>query len=262
MNDDLYYKHSGRVGFAAPLILVVGIPLIILLSAIYSYIVVYCPVVGYVNVVFLYGYWIASGTVLGGLAKTGKCRNPMLLFVLGGVVGLVGLYFAWVFFVKALFPDASVLALTMSPMNLWEIAVRINADGWWGPSGVFQWAIVGAEAVAMVGGLAWLAYASVDREVFCEDCGSWCEPFETIQLEVTEELLATPQTGWNHLELLGLEPAEPTDYPRLDAETLQCTGCELTQAIRFKMMTQVMDDGQPKEQAEDIPGILVQKKRG
>jgi hypothetical protein len=35
----------------------------------------------------------------------------------------------------------------------------------------------------------------------------------------------------------------------------------MTQAIRFKTVTQVMDEGQPKEQAEELPGILIQKKK-
>ena len=66
----------------------------------------------------------------------------------------------------------------------------------------------------------------------------------------------------DHLALLALEHTEATEYPRFNAEVLQCTGCEMTQAIRFKIVTQVMDEGELKEHEEDLDGILMQKKGG
>ena len=71
---DLYYTHSGRMGFAAPLILIIGLPVIAILAALYSYIVVYCPVVGYVNILFAGGYIFAAGSVISFLGHVGKCR--------------------------------------------------------------------------------------------------------------------------------------------------------------------------------------------
>ncbi|TWT82273.1 hypothetical protein CA13_37350 [Planctomycetes bacterium CA13] len=256
----MFYKHSGRLGLSVPAILLIGIPVVILLSAIYAYIVVYCPVVGYVNVLFLGGYVFAAGIALAMIAKMSKCRSPSVLLALGTLGGLVGLYFSWVFFIKALFgEDVSAIAVALSPLGILEVAKEINANGWWGPSGIAQWALVAIEAAVIVGGIALFTSSSISREAFCEDCSTWCNPFETMHLKLTPELAAKDPSELDHLQLLGLEEVDKSEYPRLDAEVLQCTGCEKTQAIRFKKVAQVMDDGELKEQAEDIPGILIQK---
>ncbi len=177
------------------------------------------------------------------------CRHCRPLFCLG------------ILHRHAIWKWSSGAGTTLSPLKVFAAASTINAQGWWGPSGLAQWALVAVEAVVIVGGLAFFAYASIDREVFCEDCNTWCEPFETMHLRMTEELANTSTDKLNHLELLALEEAETTEYPRILAEVLQCSGCQMTQAIRFKKLTEVMDEGQLKEEAEDIPGILMQKKR-
>ena len=260
LTSDLYYKHSGRMGFALPLLVMIGLPVIVALSAAYSYIVVFCPVVGYVNVLFLGGFVFAAGVSMAFLARIGRCRSNLLLTLFGLFAGLVALYFSWVFFIKALFGDeVSVLSVALSPLGVWQVGAAINADGWWGPSGIAQWALVAIEAVVIVGGVFLFTTSAIEREVFCETCGQWCEPFETMHLRMTDEIDNTKVDDLNHLELLALEESEADEYPRLDAEVLQCEECKTMKAIRFKKMTQVMDDGELKENAEDISGILVQK---
>ena len=260
-NDDLFYKHSGQMGLSVPVILVIGLPVIVLLSAIYSALVVYCPVVGYVNILFLGGYVYAGGFVLATLARQTKCRNPGILLLLGAAAGVVGVYAAWVFFISMLFGNVlPPMEFAFSPFKVFDTASTINANGWWGPSGIAQWALVSIEAAIIVGGLAMFTYLSIDREVFCEECNTWCEPFETMHLRPADEFINTPADQLNHLELLSLEEAETTEYPRLVAEVLQCSGCQMTQAIRFKKLTQVMEEGELNEHSEDIPGILMQRK--
>ena len=100
--QDHFYQHSGRTGFSIPLLLAAGIPVSILMAVVYAYIVTYCPVVGYVNLLFLGGYVFITGLAAGYIAKIGKCRNAGVAFCLGCLLGLVGLYFSWVFFFKAL----------------------------------------------------------------------------------------------------------------------------------------------------------------
>ena len=249
------------MGLSVPSILLVGLPAIVLLSAVYAYVVAYCPIVGWVNVLFLGGYVMGGGIVLAFLAKQSKCRNPGMLFWLGFVAGVAGLFFAWVFFVKALAGGGlSVIALVTDPPTLWRLVSEINTNGWWGPSGLAQWALVSIEAIIMVGGIATVTSASIDRDAFCEECGTWCDKFETMHLQPTPEMLVTSLDKLNHMELLALEDADATDYPRIDAEVLQCTGCKNTQAIRFKKLSQVQEEGGLKEKSEDIPNLLIQKK--
>jgi len=261
------YKHSGRTGLSIPVILLVGIPVIVVLAAIYSYIVVYCPVVGYVNVLFLGGYVLGAGFVLATLAKLSKSRSPGTLALLGLFVGLAGFYASWVFFIHALFGrmdeavDVSVLGIASSPSGVWDVAKGINENGWWGPSGIAQWALVGIEAVIMICGVALITWGSIDREVFCEECKTWCEPFETMHMKPTEEILSSDVNSLDHMNLLQLEETDNTEYPRIDAEVLQCTGCKLTQAIRLKRVSQVLNDGNLEEQVEDVPRIVMQKQK-
>ena len=260
----LFYEHSGRMGAVIPMLLLLGLPAIVLLSAAYSWIVVYCPVVGYVNIVFLFGYVFLGGTALGILAKAAKCRSPGMLMLIAFMISLVGYYFVWVFFLQALATytgeDApNVLMIALQPVGVWQAACAINADGWWGPSGIIQWILCVVEAIVMIGGITLLASSGIEREVFCEDCGTWCNAHDTMHLKPSEEMMAEGGEI-DHLKLLALEETTEVDYPRFEAEILQCTGCQMTQGIRFQTVTQVMDDGNLKENKEDIAGILMQKK--
>ena len=258
--SELYYRHSGKIGLAPILVLVAGIPIIALLSAVYSYLVVWCPVIGYVNILFLGGFIIASGFVLTTIAQLGKSRSPTAMALLGLVCGLVAVYFAWIFFIKALFKDqVAIVDLITNPVAFGKAVYFINQEGWWEPSGLIQWGISAIEAGAIVIGLTMAGWSSIDREVFCEDCGKWCEPFETMRLAPTEELLSLNSSQLKPEELLKLEDCTESDFPRFDAEVLQCNTCKQLQAIRFDRVSQVMDDGQLKEKREDIPGALIQR---
>ena len=102
---------------------------------------------------------------------------------------------------------------------------------------------------------------SISREVFCEDCGTWCKPFETIYLRPSEETDIDHPENLDPLELLALEQIDSPERPRINAEVLQCSGCEMTQAIRFQVITEEMEDGKLEESEEDLDVILLQKKR-
>lgn len=263
MNDaanELYYQHSGRIGSAPVLVFLVGIPAIAILAAAYSFLIVWCPVIGYVNVLFLGGFILAGSFVLNTLAKVGKSRSPKSMAMLGFVYGIFAVYFAWLFFLKALFKEqVDLLGLVINPDALIEGITIVNQNGWWEPSGMVQWILSAVEAGAIIVGLTMAGASSIDRDVFCEDCNVWCEPFETMRLKPTEQQLATPAKQLKPETLLTLDECQETDFPRFDAVVLQCASCKQLQAIRFDRVTQVMDEGQLKEKREDIPGVLMQR---
>lgn len=303
LSDEHFYQHSGRHGYAAPAVMLIAIPAAILLSAVYSYIVVYIPIVGYVNILFLGGLIVGVGAVFGLVATKSKCRSPALLGFLGLLTGLVTLYASWVFFISALgrHQGAPIPAMRIAtnPGAMWEFIKLINAEGWWGPSGAFQWTIVSVEAFIMVAGIGFIGLGCIERDVFCEDCGTWCQPEATkhmrllpgapapepSQPESDEEApnegapndeglfagateaapdadgfeLPDDLTELNHLDILKLPQAEPTEFPRFTAEVLRCTGCGETTAIRFKIEQRIVEDGEVKESSEDLPGILIRK---
>ena len=262
-SPDLYYSHSGRPGLAAPLILIIGLPLIAALAAVYSYIVVYCPVVGYVNVLFTGGFIIAMGFVINWLGRFGKCRSPGLMALMGLACGVFALYFSWLFFIKALFGNQgeviSVLDLILNPIGVVNTMIAINNNGWWAPSGVVQWILSGIESVLIVGGPAMITAGAIDREVFCEDCKKWCEPTDKMSLNPTPEMLALGIDNVESEHFLKLDDATEVDYPRLDAEVLKCQGCQSLQGIRFELVTQEMDDGELKEKRGELSSVLIQR---
>lgn len=262
-NPDLLYSHSGSHGFAAPLILILGLPIIAILAAVYSYIVVYCPVVGYVNVLFTGGFLFAMGFVIKFLAKKGKCRSTGMMTLIGFGCGLFALYAAWVFFIKAIAgandQEVSLLGLIINPIGIAKMVVLINNEGWWAPSGIVQWILSGIEAILIVGAATMTGASSIDREVFCEACHRWCEASDKMLLRPTQEMLGLGVENVSPEHFLSLDEVEATEYPRLDAEVLKCKGCESLQAIRFQLVYQELDNGELKEQTADLNRVLVQR---
>lgn len=238
-----FYEHSGSLGNSFTTVLLIGVPIAVVMAAIYSYLVVYVPIVGYVNVLFLGGYVLGTGFALAKLAKLGKSRNGKSLFLLGCLVGAIGLYASWVFFFKALDTEFSLSQLATQPQLTWELAKAINAAGSWegGPTGIFAWIIWAIEALAFTVGCGVITTAAIDREVFCEDCNSWCEPSAEQNLKITEEFAASLEveeaSDWKHFDILKLPEAEPNEYPRFVGEVLTCTGCGETTAIRLKLLS-------------------------
>lgn len=190
-----------------------------------------------------------------------------MLFALGSLAGLVGLYFSWVFSIKAILSltaeqEVSVLDLLLNPGPLFSTICLINENGWWMPSGIFQWLLCAIEAVGFIGGVGLLSSASLDRDVFCEDCGTWCKKSTEKHMEITEayaENIPNDEEDFNHLEILKLPETTDTAFPRFTAEILKCTGCETTTAVRIQLVEQKQTKDGVEVESTDIHGILLRK---
>lgn len=261
LGEEFFYEHSGRGGLIVPGALLVGMPVAFILAAVYSYIVVYCPVVGYPNILFLGGLIFGVGFTIGQIAEFTKCRSPFLCGVMGLLAGVATLYFAWGFFIKALVqysgqaPPLPIFDALADPAWMWHTIVGINEEGWWKPSGIAQWILSIIEAGAILIGIPFLAFVGIDREVFCEDCGKWCKPTEKRHLKAPDDLTEP----LSHIAILKLEECTTKDYPRYTAEVLACPACEGMTAIRIQSVTVKIEDGEQKEETADVPGILVRK---
>ena len=255
---DLYYQHSGRPGWAIPLTIFIGIPVTISLAAIYAYVVVYCPVIGYVNLLFLGALIFCGGFLLDRIARVGKCRNPAVMTGMGLLLGCIALYASWLFFLGALLDDVSLLALITNPVGMWNIIGWFNANGWWGPAGLIQWAIVATEAVAIVGGFTLAGRSAIGEDIFCEPCDAWCEPFETMLLK-KDPTLPADQRPRDNLQILAQPETNNDDFPRYEADVLQCESCQSMQAIRVYDVVKTVDGDEVKIERELRPGVLVQR---
>ena len=99
--DEIYYRHTG--GFNASSVVLV--PLLggvaaAVLGAIYSYATRYIPFI-YINFLLTIGLGCGIGFVTAFGLRQGKVRNYGFGPVVGLIIGVIGSYFTWVFWVPA-----------------------------------------------------------------------------------------------------------------------------------------------------------------
>lgn len=269
--DNLLYAHSGKLGNAPWMMPLIGLPLLLVTSLVYSYIAVYSPVVGYLTILVLFGYVFVNGLLLGWLARLSRCRSERFVMLAGLGGGLFALYFSWVEFEVALFnryadggESVATIDVLLSPAVVWTGASLIAQEGWYSvfggtPSGIVLWLIWLVEAAIIVFGTMMLTSVAIGREVFCEGCGAWCKTAESRRLQVDREFTRRPVESIAHDELMALPEQKGKAFPHVVAEVMRCDRCKATTALRFARVTQAVNsDGKKEEKSEDIPGILLQ----
>lgn len=260
LDPSYFYCPSGRLGNSVPLIILLGFPASVLFAAIYAYVVRFCPVIGYVNILFLGAYIVGTGWVVSTLGVVGRCRNRSVLWLLGGVTGGVGLYFSWLLFFKALYgadlPWTSLVSVVQNPQVFWKLVCEVNHDGWWGPRGFVQWCLCFVEASGFLLGVGWLAGSRIGHEVFCEDCEKWCRTTYSRQLKPTRALLDSARDAPEHLEILKLPETSMDDLPRFESHLLTCPDCD-TNAVLIQLHVAVpRENGDVKIETTDVDGIV------
>jgi len=176
------YRHSGKMPLLGiPLTVFFGAATAAILGLIYSYIIVYDPII-YINMMCTLGFGFCIGASVAKGVRLGKIRNPLLAGAYGLAFGLAGLYFAWV---------ADLWARSGKPFNLaafqpdvlkWYIR-HFYENGIWTISnhgqkgdtvkGVFLGIIWIVEASVIAGFATVQAYKSVASVPFCEPCNEW-----------------------------------------------------------------------------------------
>ena len=263
------YSHSGAVGYSPFVLLLVGLPACLAVAVAYAYILVYCPVVGYVNVLFVAGYVFGAGFALGHLAKAGKCRSTGFVVFASSLISLVSFYVSWVFFIYAMLnrymdaADAPSLAVCFAPGLLWKLICALNEDGWYSifggtPSGTVLWVMWGIEALILVIGPIVIAPMRIAREMFCERCFQWCGALRTHFLNAPAELIGCETNHIDATDLAALEPFNEKQYPCIQGEVLKCPTCDDTAGLRYAILQEKVDKaGKTEENAENIPGIYL-----
>jgi hypothetical protein len=265
------YQPSGKLGRAlsiTPLAVLIGVPI---LSLVYAYIDVYCPVVGYVTMLFLAGFVFGLALIVALAGYRAKCRNPNFLRFMGLVAGVWGLYFAWAAFEYALLRrsdaeiDVGLFSFLTHPGVVWNIAAAINEEGWYSmrnttPSGAFLWSLWGIEAVAAIGVPVIAAPLLFQEEVFCEPCDRWCNSTKGhVHLAPTQDpgvLDSIRRGAVQALESLDRVPKETAAHICVD--TWQCPRCQSTSAFRARLVTKVTDKkGKTEEKKVDLSDLML-----
>ncbi len=260
------YEHSGQNGRAWLMVPLLGLPLLALASAAYSYIAVYIPIAGILTILILGGYVFATGLTLSMLGKVAKCRSrgTMLLLGLGG--GLVSLWLAWVFFLYAMInrtdgASVELMELILNPGVMWTVICGIGDNGWYTistftPSGVVLWAFWTIETLIIVGGATLIAPTGIDNEMFCEACDRWCAVKETKHLKIEGDLTRAKVEAIDVQQLFTLPKSDAKILPSIRMELLECPSCAKNRGLRFvRLIKEVDKDGKVTEKSETLPGI-------
>lgn len=249
------YTHSGSMGQAPWMVPLLGGIAALFFGWIYAYICVYSPIAGYISFIFVLGFMFVVGFAVSQFGVVAKCRNPMAMKLLGGLVGSMAMYASWVVFVYALLnrfseedPNLSLVGMFFQPAVLWEVVGSINESGWYSiksftPTGGVLWFLWGVEAVVVIGGSALMADMMINDKVFCEHCNTWLEeddPTHLAQPQAVELSSQVKAGNIDALEQLGVLSSD--QYPRYDLTTLLCPNCGKTTAFKMDEVTATVDN--------------------
>ncbi len=264
------YKHSGAIGPAGFIVPVFGIIITILFSYAYAYASVYSPIGGVITVILLIVFAVGTGFFLSVVGYAAKCRNAWFMHAMGFLTSIFALYTSWVVFVFVLmrqngdFEQVGIQELFFAPDSLWELMQSINSTGWYSirdatPSGTFLWIIWGIEALVIIVAITYLASASLDSAIFCEDCSQWSKTLSSFHLAPTDDISFLEKLMAGETEILAeLDANHETLFPRITVDLYSCGGCTETNGYKLRVVTLEVDkDGKTNEDSEDLTGLFL-----
>lgn len=267
------YEHSGAVGLGPALLPALGIPSVIILGLMYSYAMVYSPFV-ILNLLIICAYGFGLSFVMVLVGKASKCRSVPLLMLMGLAIGVFALYAEWAAFESALISKisedgdhvAGFFDRLLNPEGMWAFALLINENGWRSisgttPTGLVLWITWGIEAVIVVGATTLGAVGSIADEVFCEECGQWCEDHSHVLLTFPEDDAAFERVVEGDINALtALDPPFEGQPAYLQVELKQCVECRLMATYQVKVVKHGSDDeGNPTVETTAVsPQCLVE----
>ena len=248
------YSPSGRIGsafFVVPPIAIVGV---VLLSIVYAYVDVYCPIAGYISFLFVLLFALGLGKTMSFAARLAKCRHSGIMYSFGLLFGVLAIYVSWAVFEYALLKrtgeasELTLLKIVQSPKTVWNIAAILNHTGWYSIKDVtikggILWVFWGVEALIVLLAVFFSATYVMRECVFCESCNQWCDPKNSSKtFSVSEKAAIEKQVseGQNNLDL-NMKLANQQDNPVIMAKTWTCTSCSDTAAIQWQQATAKVD---------------------
>ena len=269
----LFYIHSGKIDPK----FIFGLPIIasaaIILSFVYSYAVVYIPIIGYLNFILTLGFSFGVAFSTAFMLKFFNNRNLAFAGGVGLLAGLIAVYAAWVIFEFALVNRYSsekidLFLLALNPAVVWEIASNIAEEGWYSirnftPSGIVLWAFWGIEACCILGVSAYISYNTTREAVFCEDCRKWTDELKgLLTFPFGRESLLEKQIKRQDLSFMesieALKDGDTTFY-RIDCR--RCKSCRQLFTMSLVKVARSWDKNGKEETKEKIllQHLLIEK---
>ncbi|MCA9323149.1 MAG: hypothetical protein KDB53_20580 [Planctomycetes bacterium] len=250
MSDDeeVFYRNSGSIGLAGPLLMVVvGFGVGGIMAAIYGYAIFYCPLI-YINGIGTVLLGTLTGWFVGKAAKLGKVRNAGYASIIGIVVGVGCWYVSWVAWLHALSDQE---ALVTAPRDIFAVADALAEIGPWSifgvtPTGILLYLVWFIEAAIIIGGCAFVVTNSLRSLPFCETCQRWMPPpkyfgrFEMIDPDEWGRVVAD-LVKQDFTQLTTLKPATESTTPYLVIELNGCQGCHDLQTLSLRAVAESRD---------------------
>ena len=207
---DKYYRPSGGVNPAALVLAgLAGAVAAVVMAVPYAYAVKYIPIPK-LNALTTLCYGVALGVVPAWMLKRLKVRSAPAGLLVCGLVGLVGLYAAWVVWEALLFTDTGVALrqLAVSPNAVVRLAVSVNEQGTWSMghsysssaqrnadavSGWLLTLIWAAEAAILIGMSMVVGPSMLKSAPFCDACDAWCSSKGVVRSTATVDGAALRQ---------------------------------------------------------------------
>lgn len=254
-----YYRHSGSFSLPAAVVaFLVGAIAASLLGAIYSYIILYLPMAGWITFMISGGYGLCVGATVSMACRSAKIRNPGVAKAVALAAQLVGFYVSWGVWVHRLLARAEVpdvsLAMCLRPDLLWKAIQVINQNGAWSISGMEPTGVSLALLWLLEAGIIfWVCYVVVDlSDPFCENCKLWCKPTAIAAVEPMspEELKSVLQT--RQLERLKLMPQPDITEERIMLDLASCPRCGQLHTLSARHITIKLKDGKPEDRINRV----------
>jgi len=177
------YTLSGKPGNIFILGILLGPVLTILLSIVYTYIVVYNPFI-YLTLLVFIGFLLGIAVIQHTVVLLAKCRSRVSSFIYGTIVGLFAIYSVWASFIFVMFRRDGIpidlIDLLKNPLFIFATAKSIAVEGYFSIfstpiKGIALWAIWTIESLGILTAGIVAGIAALDEQVFCEDCKKWAE---------------------------------------------------------------------------------------
>lgn len=254
-NTEKYYKHSGKIGLAGPIyMLILGALGASILGAIYGYAIYYIPII-YLNIFLTLGLGGIVGYIVGFSAKLGKVRNTSIVLFFGFLLGLFAEYVGWVSWIYASSEQSMLLLMPSSILNTIQM---LSVDGVWSifsstPTGMALYAIWAIEALVIIGTSILVASMFISATPFCENCNRWIEeedallPLEAVS-NPDDLKLKLEQGDYSALNALKSKGEEENVYTQINL--LHCSSCEQNHFLSVKSVAVSLDSDNKEEKEE------------
>jgi hypothetical protein len=228
-NHDRYYRPSGRIPFfGTVLMLGLGTLVALISSFVYAVICRYNPII-YIQIFVVLGFGAVMGMTVNRVGHTMKVRNRFFAILITMVIGMLGLYFAWVWYIWMLW-DWDTNLLIFQPTITWEIMQVLADRGIWTlqdstPTGMVLFGFWLVEA-AIVLGMCYLTGAESGTP-FCEECNCWTLKRDALRIAKADPTLiaaALEDEQYGIIPPLAAGEIDPADYMSVLCYT--CPNCE------------------------------------